>query len=268
MCRTPKAWKGGAGRKAPRFARARTRTGLNHRRRPQRERNHRPRLQRRRPFDPHVDWRSRAPVPSSRSSITWSRVRMPVSRLAPCVITASAIEQKEGGIWIWIWIWKRIRRGSGFVSGSGIGTGTGTGIGSDRDASDERSKPHRNPRLEKPQSETRDGRETRDGAFFGAFFSKHCFLLIKHTARPTKQPFSSRLLFAANPPAPRSCPQRGPDCHSAAVSAAVPQQFRSCSAAAPQQLRSSSAAAPQSFRVTSAVVPCYLRSRSVLLPPQ
>ena len=33
---------------------------------------------------------------------------MPVSRLAPCVITASAIEQKEGGIWIWIWIWKRI----------------------------------------------------------------------------------------------------------------------------------------------------------------
>ena len=33
---------------------------------------------------------------------------MPVSRLAPYVITASAIEQKEGGIWIWIWIWKRI----------------------------------------------------------------------------------------------------------------------------------------------------------------
>ena len=30
---------------------------------------------------------------------------MPVSRLAPCVITASAIEQKEGGIWIWIWNW-------------------------------------------------------------------------------------------------------------------------------------------------------------------
>ena len=66
-------------------------------------------------------------------------------------------------------------------------------------------------------------------------------------------------------------------CHSAAVSEAVPQQFRSSSAAAPQQLRSSSAAAPQklrscsavvpcyvlpppSFRVTSAVVPCYLRS--------
>ena len=35
-----------------------------------------------------------------------ARVRMPVSRLAPCVITASAIEQKEGGIWIWIWVWK------------------------------------------------------------------------------------------------------------------------------------------------------------------
>ena len=68
------------------------------------------------------------------------------------------------------------------------------------------TKPRRNPSLEKPQSETRDGRETRDGAFFGAFFPKHCFLLIKHTARPTKQPFSSRLLFAANPPAPRSCP--------------------------------------------------------------
>ena len=61
--------------------------------------------------------------------------------------------------------------------------------------------------------------------------------------------------------------QRGADCHSAAVSAAVSQQFRSSSAAVPQQLRSSSAAAPQSFRVTSAVAPCCLRSRPVL-PPQ
>ena len=120
------------------------------------------------------------------------------------------------------------------------------------------AKPHRNPSLEKPQSETRDGRETRDGAFFGAFFSKHCFLLIKHTARPTKQPFSSRLLFAANPPAPRSCPQRGPDCHSAAVSAAVRQQFGSNSAAAPQLLCITSAAALQLFFITSAVVPQHL----------
>ena len=86
----------------------------------------------------------------------------------------------------------------------------------------------------------------------------------------------------------------GAGCHSAAVSAAVPQQFRSssaavpqqlrscseaapqlapqqlrsCSAAAPQLLRSCSAAAPQSLHVISAVVPCYLRSRSVLLPPR
>ena len=59
-------------------------------------------------------------------------------------------------------------------------------------------------------------------------------------------------------------PQRGADCHSAAVSAAVPQQFRSCSAAVPQQFRSCSAAAPQQLRSSSAAAPQQLRSRSVL----
>ena len=61
--------------------------------------------------------------------------------------------------------------------------------------------------------------------------------------------------------------QRGADCHSAAVSVAVPQQFRSSSAAVPQQLRSSSAAAPQQLRSCSAAAPQQLCSRSVLPPP-
>ena len=60
--------------------------------------------------------------------------------------------------------------------------------------------------------------------------------------------------------------QRGPDCHSAAVSAAVRQQFGSNSAAAPQLLCITSAAALQLFFITSAVVPQHLRSSGT--PPQ
>ena len=48
---------------------------------------------------------------------------------------------------------------------------------------------------------------------------------------------------AASGGSSRATRQRGADYHSAAVSAAVPQQFCSSSAAAPQQFRSSSSVA-------------------------